>query len=372
MRRSLLLAAVLWAACAASAKETVAVFPVNGVNTDISFVDAFGMLLATKYRNVSEDEVISPIKAGRAIAEDSSLSQAAMQLGASEYIEIDAVGLYLSRRERAKYEFGHGAEKTIIVKVEDDDDDDDDDEDDDQELLDNHKTIVSATRRDAGGNEIHTVEMTLVTYGDIEESTDRIARALYQKVSPEEVRGLDNVTRREGMGNNKVFVDNLKGVKFGFLQPLASGVEISSMVSFGYNHRFDSKKFFLEFGAGARLPTSRDPETQRFYGGAYLQMGGSYYLTQDIVALSLGLGVHPHFVLGPVQSDIGVLPYVQFGVSFPRNGQMQGILNLKVGQNALPITTGFLAQEIAFDDDIYSEKKESYPTEIGLEMGLAF
>ncbi len=367
MKKPLILAGALYIFANAAASGSTAIFPPNGVNTDKSFVDAFGMLLAAKYRNVSGQDVINPVKAGRAISEDSSLTAAAQKLNVSEYIEIDAVGLYLSRREKAEYEYIDAGEQTIVVKIKENDDDDDDD----QDLLDNHKTVVTATRRTAEGERVHTVEMTLVTYGDIEESTDRIARALYQKVSVDEVRGLQNVTRREGLGKNKVFIDNLKGLKIGFMYPVADNVELTSILSIAYNHRFDSDRFFLEFGAGGRLPTKMEPEENRFYGGAFLHMGGSYYLLRTITGLHAGLGVSPHFVIGSNDDalTIGIMPYIQVGFAFPRNYKMQGLINLKIGQNMLPITTG---SDSTWYGDNYLPPKESYPTEIGIEMGMAF
>ncbi|MBD3391621.1 MAG: hypothetical protein GF418_06190 [Chitinivibrionales bacterium] len=359
----------LIAACSWSA-DIVAVFPAQGVNTDQSFVDAFGMLLASKYRKISGKDVLPPTKAGRAIGTDSSLVEAARELNASEYLEIEAVGLYLSRKERARVELGEGAEsKTIVVRI---DNDDDDDDDDDQDLLDNHKTVVTVTRRDAStGGRIHTVEMTLVTYGDIEESTDRIAEALFKKVSVEEVLGMHNVTRREGMGYNKLFVDNLKGVKIGFIYPLARNAEIVSIVSIGYNHRFDSEKFFMEFGAGGRLPTRIDMEEQRCYGGPYLQIGGSYYFLRGIFGLHGGLGLSPHFnMVGNEGIEVGLVPYIQFGGSFPRNSKMQAFLNVKAGQNVMPIITG--RDPSSWSSATYPPPVESHPTEVGIELGLGF
>ncbi|MFW6254013.1 MAG: hypothetical protein ACOC41_03695 [Chitinivibrionales bacterium] len=353
----------------------VAVFPPHGVNTDKSFVEAFGVLLANKYRSISGEDVISPRNTARAIAEDRSFAETAQELGAKEYLEIEAVGLYLSRKERADYSYSQEpASKTIIVKL------DDDDDPDDQELLDNHKTIVTVSRRNAFGKEIHIVEMTLLTYGDIEESTDRIARALFQKVSVEEVRTVDNITRREGMGNNKMFTENIKGLKFGVFYPGVHGLHIVDIVTIGYNHRIESEKIFFEFGVNAKIPTSFKVDEERVYGGVQFELGGNYFVYSKFVGVYTGIGVAPFLSIGEDESifQIGIVPFLQVGASFPRNSPFRGFVSLKVGQNVLPITTGtdrnidyYYYDEYEEDQD-YPHKKDSYPTEIGIEFGIGF
>lgn len=349
----------------------VAVFPVQGVNTDKSFVDAFGMLLAAKYGKHSGLDVLPPTKSARAIEEDSSLSTAAHRLGVKEYLETEAIGLYISRREKAEVEYASDSGKqTIIVKVEKEDDDDDDDSD--QKLLDKHKTVVTVTRRNSSGDKIHSAEMTLLTYGDIEESTDRMAEALHKKLSIDEVLGLYNVTRREGMGRNKVFVDNLKGVKVGFIYPADRDYTLVNIVTIGYNHRMDSEKFFLEFGVGGKLPTNMDTEKYRLYGGVYLHVGGSYYIVKEIAGVHVGLGLSPHINIGAIGSgvQVGLVPFFQFGISVPRNSKVQALINLKIGQNVLAIKTGRDSTSIYSPD--YPPEAEHYPTEIGFEMGIGF
>jgi hypothetical protein len=366
--------ALLAASVSVFAEGIVAVFPAHGVNTDKSFVDAFGMLLAAKYRKLSGLDVLPPTKTSNAIGTENDLNSAARQLNSIEYIETEAVGLYLSRKEKAEVEGPDG--KTIIVKIErEDDDDDDDNDDDDQELLDNHKTIVTVTRRSTStGERIHSVEMTLVTYGDIEESTDRIAQALFKKVTVEQVIGLNNVTRREGMGHNKMSVDKLKGVKLGYIYPVAKDVHLVNIITIGYNQRFDSEKFFLEMGAGGRIPTDLYASEKRKYGGAYMHVGGGYYFIRSILGVHGGLGVSPH--INFFSSDgiaLGLVPFVQAGVSFPRNSRLQGMFNFKLGQNVIGIKTGNDPDNYYYgDDESEPVVKQSFPTEIGVEFGLGF
>ncbi len=385
--RILFFSAILLAALGIAAENTIAVFPPLGVNTDQSFLDAFGMLLTTKYRKLIDGEVLAPHTAGRAVSDSGTLAEAARKLNADEYLEIEAVGLYLSRKEKTKYELQsiEGEKQTIIVKL--DANDADDDESDDQKLLDHHKTVVTVTRRKSGGDRIHQVELTLLTYGDIEESTDRIAEALHRGVSVDEVRGPENITRREGIGRNKLFTESLKGIKVGGFHPIYQDLVFSNIATIGYNHRMESEKFFFELGVNAKIPTELSSDDERIYGGIQMEMGGSYFLTPGVFGLYTGFGVSPFLNFGALAANegpqIGILPFVQLGASFPRTTNMRAFVNFKFGYNASEITTG-KPDETEYTSGSYYEdgqyitipgdppKKDSHPFELGVEFGIGF
>ncbi len=381
--RILFLATVLSVTLSVSAEKTIAVFPPHGVNTDQSFLDAFGMLLTTKYRNLVEGEVLAPHAARRAVSDSTTLVEAARRLNADEYLEIEAVGLYLSRTEKTRYELQglEGQNQTIIVKL--DPDEDDDEVIDDQKLLDDHKTVVTVTRRGRNGDRIHQVEMTLVTYGDIEESTDRIAKALHRGVSADAVRGPENVTRREGMQRNKLFTESHKGIKVGVFQPVYQDFVFSNIATIGYNHRMESEKFFFELGVNAKIPTELGSDDKRIYGGVQMEMGGSYFLTPGAFGLYTGLGVSPFLNIGSIASSegpqIGILPFVQFGASFPRTTSMRAFVNFKFGYNAAELTTGkpsttrySYGYEEAEEIPGNPPKEDTRPFELGIEFGIGF
>jgi hypothetical protein len=385
--RILFLATVLSVTLSVSAETTIAVFPPHGVNTDQSFLDAFGMLLTTKYRGLVEGEVLAPHAAGRAVSDSTTLAEAARKLNADEYLEIEAVGLYLSRTEKAKYELRsvEGQKQTIIVKL--DSDEDDEEVVDDQKLLDDHKTVVTVTRRNNNAERIHQVEMTLVTYGDIEESTDRIAKAIYRGVSVDEVRGPENVTRRESIQRNKLFTESHKGIKVGVFQPVYQDLTFSNIATIGYNHRMEAEKFFFELGVNAKIPTELGSDNNRIYGGVQMEMGGSYFLTPGAFGLYTGLGVSPFLNFGSIASgegpQVGILPFVQLGASFPRTTSMRAFVNFKVGYNAAEITTGN-PDQTEYSYDYYSgvdeeqtipgdpPRKDTRPFELGMEFGIGF
>ncbi len=373
MRNTLLfLLSLLTVSSSISAK--VAVFPPQGVNADKSFLNAFGTVLANKYRKISDQEVISPRISSKAISEDSSLVDAAQKLGVDEYLETEAVGLYVSRKEKVELtnSGASGDKQPIILKIENDSKGSRKAVEN-QELLDNHKTIVSVIRRNSSGKKIHMVEMTLLTYGDIEESTDRMARALFQKVSVDEVIRKDNITRKEEMRENRLFVESLKGIKMGIFHPADSDVDFTSIVNIGYNQRMETDKMFFEFGINAKLPTKFESDNR--YGGVQLEMGGSFFLPPKVSGLYAGLGVSPYLNFGNMYYglQIGVLPFFQLGITFPKASSIRGFVHFKIGQNAIKVRTGG-DEEYDYETDSYieNESTESYPTEIGAEFGIGF
>lgn len=342
---------------------TTAVFPVQGVNTDKSFSDAFGALLANKYSKVSGAATISPSKTAKAIPPDSNLSTAARALNADEYLEISAVGLYLSRHERevttTTDSSANGQKIMIVLK------NDDSHETSDQEKLDNSKTIVTVVRRDASGKQIYKAEMTLLTYGDIEESTERLALSLYQKVDVDKTRSMNNVTRREGMGHNQLFMQKIKGVKMGMFYTSAP-VAYADLVTIAFNYKAEAENFFLEFGAGGKL-SAGSSSNQQSYGGNFFEMGASYYVVNKIIGVYVGGGVLPLFDWEHA-FQIEVAPYLQVGFMFPRNSTVRFYGEFRVAQNVLPFTA-----DNSYDYTYTTQpSKKYYPTEIGLDIGIGW
>jgi hypothetical protein len=289
--------------------DDVAVFPVQGVNMDRSFVDAFGAVLAHRYAKVSGLRVVPPIKSAKVIGPDSN------------------------------------------------------------------KTIVTVLRMSAEGEEIHRSEMTLLTYGDIEESCDRFARSLYNKIPIEKTRTLSSVTRREGLGHNKVFTEKLTGVKIGGYYPLTTTEGFVTFVTIGYDFRMDSEDFFLEFGAGGRIPSAIDENSKRVYGGMYFELGADYYIRNGVVGVYVGGGVSP-FLNFLADVEMGIVPFVQAGVMLPRTSSTRFYADLRVGQTVMPITTGETSQDpfeySGTSTRTYIKKHIDYPTELGLEFGIAW
>jgi hypothetical protein len=355
----------------------VAVFPVQSTNADKSFTDAFGMLLANKYAKIANCAAIPPTKSSKAIPVDGNLSTAAQALGVDEYLEITAVGLYVSRKEANESYVDSGAGNKQVIVIKERGEKGESGEKSDQQLLDNSKTVVTVVRKNAFGADIYQTEMTLLTYGDIEESTERIAASLYQRVSIEKTRGMTNVTRREGMGYNQLWSRRSKGIKMGAILPFSSDTVFSTMISLGFDYKVDLNRYYLEFGAGARLPSGLGDETKRIYGGNYFELGGGYYIVDNLFGMFAGAGVIPFFNWANLDdSFLGLPVYVQIGFTTPRNSSVRFYGDIRIAQNTIAITTGNYNETDYTYNSYYQptgkKKQKNYPTEIGFELGIAW
>jgi hypothetical protein len=370
------IAAILMVSAAALFAEDVAVFPPEGVNTDRSYIEAFGMVLAQKYAKVSGLKVMSPLKAAKSAPIDSNHVQAAAKLGVSEYLEIEAVGLYLSKKEAKELIHDSSGGTNVYVNV---DNSNSGGGSDDQEKLDNHKTIVTVSRMDKNGGEIYKVEMTLVTYGDIEEASDRIAEALWRKVPIEQTRTMTNITRREGMGSNQMFSLKRKGIKIGGIYPYGwNSTTLSSIVTIGFSMRFDAEKYFLEIGGGGKIPTAMYTTSARSYGGGYLDVGGNYYLKPGNVAWYIGGGVSPgiYFATSSDASpgvSFALAPYLQTGIMLPRMSKTAFYVEVRVAQHIMPVTTTYQSDSTTmYGSTTVSGTQVLRPLEAGINFGICW
>ncbi len=368
------IAAILMVSAAVLFAEDVAVFPPEGVNTDRSYLDAFGMVLAQKYAKVSGLKVMSPLKAAKALPADSNHVQAAAKLGISEYLEIEAVGLYLSKKEAQGLVRDSSGETHVYVNI---DNSNSSGSSDDQEKLDNHKTIVTVSRMDKSGGEICKVEMTLVTYGDIEEASDRIAEALWRKVPIEQTRSMTNITRREGMGNNQMYSLKRKGIKIGGIYPYGwNSTALSSIVTIGFSMRFDAEKYFLEVGGGGKIPTAMYTTSARSYGGGYLDIGGNYYIKPGNVAWYIGGGVSPGIYFSTSDISPGVsfalAPYIQTGIMLPRQSKTAFYAEVRIAQHVMPVTTTYQTDSTLEYGTTGSGTQVFRPLEAGINFGICW
>ncbi|HTP26376.1 MAG TPA: hypothetical protein VMK12_12055 [Anaeromyxobacteraceae bacterium] len=263
--------ALAFAASSAHAAE-IAIFPVHSTNLTPEQSEALGAVLAQQYAKISGKDVLDPDQVRQALGTDDVVPSAAQALGVREYIETTAVAL-------------------------------------------NSKLLVSATRRFAsGGGEIHRAQMEAASLDDFVEVADRMARALVEKVSTDDTRTLDNITKLEAQPKNRLRPTKALGIKTALGIPLPA-TEIERFVTLGFDGRFDLSWGFLEFGAGALIPADSGSDKVG-YGGIYAEFGANFYLLNRSFAPYLGLGVSPRIVWGG-GSNVNLLPYAQAGVARP-------------------------------------------------------
>ena len=114
--------------------------------------------------------------------------------------------------------------------------------------------------------------------------------------------------------------------------------------------RFEVDRWLYELALGFMIPgvTAETPG----YGGLWVDLGANYYLTDTDFAPYVGGGLEPRLVFSG--SGFNMLPYVQVGATLSRKSSVRVYAEARVGQNVLPAINS------------------SYPTEVGLNLGLGF
>lgn len=330
MTRTLpLLAAVLLPTTAAA---QVAVLPVEATNLAPGEADAIGVLLAQAYSSECGEEVIGPAQASEALRLEGSPVAAAAKLGAAEYIVTSAV---------------HLASKL---------------------------TLRSSLYR-ADGSPLFSQDMTARSLDDMEQVAKRLAAALYRRVPAVDTRTIHNVTATEGRVPNRTFVEKVMGLKTAFYVPVAKGQRINQAISLQFDGRLEGEHYFLEFGAGAMLPTSGMDDDEDAYGGIFAEIGGSYYLMDDSVSPYVGAGVIPRLVFGFSDGGFQLVPYGQLGVMFMRESSSRLYVDFRVAQVVTPFTkeTGtpvYDTEGYLYDYD--NKHKDVYPTELTVAVGIGW
>ncbi|MBF5046133.1 hypothetical protein FGE12_27205 [Aggregicoccus sp. 17bor-14] len=314
---ALFLLLTLLGATPALAAGRTAVFPPRGTNVAEGPLAALGELLADAYGRASGQPVVLPAPAGAAVQPGMSLSAAAGALEADEYLETNVIGLETGM-------------------------------------------LVTSTRYRRDGAPVYSAQMRAQSAEDLPAVAQRLARALYQRVSPEATRSLDTVTEREARAPNRVASEQVAGFKAFLARPL--GATFEPTMGVGFDLRAESGRHFLEFGLGF-LVAADNSESRTGYGGLYADFGASYYLTQSEVSPYVGAGLSPRLLLGGELSTVAnVAAWGQLGVMFLRTSSTRLYADLRVNQNLLPL-------RIVTGPD---QHDSHFPTELGLHVGLGF
>jgi hypothetical protein len=307
----------------------VAFFPVETPNLEPVDGSAIGELLAQAYAATSRKAVLSPSHTEGALQGSTSHVEAARMLGVSEYVRTNAVAV-------------------------------------------GRKIVIQATRHQSDGGQLAHAKMTADSIEDMTNISERMALALHQQVDDETVRTYKNVTLTEGRARNKVWTEKVTGIKTGVHMPFARNAEYSPHLSLAFNGRLEHERFFLEFGAGAILPTDIDDgsydcdyddeicdddrNNRGRVGGLTAEIGGSYFLTQGNTALYVGGGFIPRLTF--VNDTAMASLYGQVGVMLPREASTRFYADLRVAQ--------------AIIESHLDNGWQRYPTEIALHAGIGW
>ena len=298
----------VWAANAA-------VFPVRATNVQQGTADAIGVLFASHYAKDTGQATLSPADA--AVVGGESLAQAAQRLGVSEYVFLEAIGL---------------GEKTTLV----------------------------ATLYLPNGNVVYSARAVALAPEEVDVVVERLSLALVRKVSVEQTRSLDTVTRVEGQERARTGSTRSIGFKahFAAAMGLPSVQGSSGVLGLGsvmFDLRMEMKRFFFEFGAGFLVPSVNNASVS--YGGVQIDLGANYFFTDTNIAPYVGLGVMPRLMIGS-RTGANLAPYAQLGLTFNREGRARFFAEAKVAQNVLAVA--------------YINGRDVLPTEVGLSVGMGW
>jgi len=226
------------------------------------------------------------------------------------------------------------------------------------------RVVLRSTLRAPDGAALHGAEMTAASLDDLEPVTRRLARALLQRTTPEATRDLRTVTEREGQRPNRIFTERVMGLKTAFIWPFASGVQFDPAMSLQFDGRLETQRGFLEFGAGAMIPTNSTDH--RGIGGVFAEFGGSLYLYEASASPYVGAGLVPRLFFALSDGGMRLGAYGQLGVMFLRESSTRLYAEARVTQNLLPF------KDKRFSLSSQPSKGSFYPTELSLQVGIGW
>jgi hypothetical protein len=310
----------------------VAVFPVE--STSVSELDAnvIGELLAQSYAATTRRAVLAPERTEAALVGSASYQEAAVKLGVSEYLRTNAVSV-------------------------------------------GRKLIIQVVRYEASGHAVFAETMTADSIEDVPTVSERLALAVEQRVSDQEVRTYKNVTLTETRPQNRVWTEKLWGFKAGVHMPFAANADYAAAASLGVDFRLEHELFFLEFGASVIVPTdfdesdectwneespacqSRKRKQHGSVGGLAAEIGASRFLNPaDDVAVYVGGGLSPRLAMN--EDGVMVCLYGQAGLMMPRDASTRFYADLRLSQSVAPSKL--------------DNGGKRYPTEPTLLVGVAW
>ena len=286
--------------------EDIAIFPVESPNLAAADAIALGELLTQHYAAVSGAAVIAPAAASRALTGGESYADAARALGVREFVLTRALSV-------------------------------------------GRQIAVTATRYDASGALLYRAELTAKYAEELIPVSALLARALYTRVDPTLVRAHPGAAH-DPRARKSSWREALYGVKTGIHVPFARAARFWPAVSVAFNLRLELERYFLEFGAGALIPTRADDWANDPYvdgeplqrggrtatGGLTAEVGASRILTAGDVALYAGGGAQPKLLLTGNEDIASIALYGQLGITLPRASSTRFSAELRFAQSLLP------------------------------------
>ena len=239
----------------------------------------------------------------------------------------------------------------------------------------NQKIILDAVLYDRQGNNILKAENSALSIDELPNACTHLATSLASKsnaTKPEKAEIQDKDEEQERQED--FFQEKIIGFKTGIIQPYHKDTSFEAHITVGFNMKIESKKFFIEFGAGPLLPSiyeELENNSDLVYGGVNLEFGTCFYLSNNPAAsVYLGGGLNPRILLYPSQTVIN--PYFLCGLMFLRKSSMRVFTNIRITQHILKLK---YSEEIEDSQNFTTShilKYKTRPLELGLEVGIGW
>jgi hypothetical protein len=337
---SVLVFSILGAPRAYSA--TVAVMPVQGANLSEGECDAIGVLFANAFSRDANVAVASPLETKPVRLQVRTSLEAATRMGVALYAELTAMQLGTSVR-------------------------------------------VQGTLFGKDGKEIYRAQTVAPSLDSMEIEIAKLARALIMRQpvprtprpvpqAAAEIPVAPEVPEAPPEPVDPNATTKALGGKSAFMLPVSSGRTFTPMVSAQFDGRIGSRGHFVEVGAGAAVPLS-----DATYGSnelrvslLFLELGGSYYLSEGSTGLYLGGGISPGIWTSQASygsSASGTLAaYGQLGMTLNRDSRARFYGEIRISQYLLAVGAPNV------DSSGFSTGATStyHPTLIALQLGVGW
>jgi len=320
-------------ATAQASAAVVAVMPVQGVNLSEGQSDVIGLLFTEAFARETRTAVTPPSETKAKLAQGKPPMAVATELGALEYIELRALQL-------------------------------------------GSRVTVAGIRRTKDGAEIFRAETAASSLDEMEIAVARLARSLAWRqpmlgaVSTPAIQGPADMPASPPPPASypKAF-----GMKTSLIFPFASGRSIAPMMAAQFDGRMGTRDSFIEFGVGAAIPSSSSSGSNVIQmGGVFVELGGSFYLSDGPIAPYLGAGLSPRIWIvdnpNGLEGSNGAscVAYGQAGITFTRDSRARVYAEFRLNQYILG-----LANKVSTPDGTQTNGTY-HPTELALQLGIGW
>ena len=318
---------------AQASAAVVAVMPVQGVNLSEGQCDVIGLLFTEAFARETRTTVAPPTETKAKLAQGKPALAVATEMGVLEYIELRALQL-------------------------------------------GSRVTVAGIRRTKDGAELFRAETAASSLDEMEIAVARLARSLAWRQPMFDAPGMPAPAAASTLPQSPqppTSYPKAFGMKTALIFPLASGRSIAPMMAAQFDGRMGNRDSFIEFGVGAAIPSSASSGSDVIeMGGVFVELGGSFYLSDGPIAPYLGAGLSPRIwiVDNPNISDgssgATCVAYGQAGITFTRDSRARVYAELRVNQYILG-----LANKVATADGTQTNGTY-HPTELALQLGIGW